>query len=1144
MKRLLLYALIVSALLSAGVAKVYAQDWKNVLQLKGTIGASAFFFNGHEGMIGTGNYLNATPAQIYYTNDGGSSWKLAQFANPNIRGQVTDIYFRDRLYGWATIREYTETGWTGVYRSTNGGETWARMKQAGFPVGIRETSRGVFYTDRDINAGVMFSSDTGKTWTHIATTIQALGIDFMDDTTGFVTTQATSALCPYLLTTNGGKTWQSITTSSEAWTPYGDPFSRSFFVTSERDPLIFTTQTAILKVSLASLSAFKIKSYSDSALTGGIAGSHVCQSIIYVQGRLPASFAPDGIIRTMDAGVTWNFVGGPSNINDKRFAVTGRGAVVFAFDDSGNVFRTADGGDGTLSPSVLPSVTIALPLDTVRTTLCDSVIIPIALGYHLCDSAQIASVIFPNDSLGELSAPLYDNDFKYFSTSRSDTLKIVYRPAKSQTRNVSVTITLRQPDGYSEDTTLHIMLEAVPSKTNALVVSGTTVHDTLNFDSVSICSDAYRSIMVSDLGCDDLSVDSIVASGATFSLVSHVRPFILSPGNSRTFLIHYTPGGVGASIGAIYIAHKNIVDSITLLGVGYSSGDAVSLIVSDSIHSSECDSAQFTVTLRNIACKAFKFDSITTNPPFRVGSIPSLDSVQTDGTATFPFTFIPNKTGSDTGTIHLAVSYAGTGFYDTIITVVGIGTSGKPSFRTSNASLDMKMVPICSDAVDSLVIYSSGCAGVSVSAAFDSTNGFSITRAPKPTLASPDSDKVVLAFHPNNSLGKKTANLIFTTSAGNDTIPVSITVVPGGGTIAYHVTPNIQAYTCQSQPFSITVADSLCDAITIDKITLGGPNSEDFSLSSSLPFTLNPKGQTTFNGIFSPQDSLTRSDSVTFTIHEADGTPHDTTIGISGQGISIPPIQVALGVTQVTAGEGQTVTIPVTAKRGSMANMSTFECTLLMNTDLLTPLASNTNGYFGTITPTISTSRAAGGSKMDTVHIQFQRGADAVLPTGELCELVCEAYVTSVTSTGIALHEVQFHDGNGSSQCLASETVPDTSAVFILNKACGDTTIAHLFATGTLVLDGISPNPTSGRVRLTFHVPTSYTNDALLEIYNPLGEKLGERQIAFPEGATGKQTFDLDLNGESIKANEGILYLRIQTRSGPITAKVVVLSEP
>jgi hypothetical protein len=220
--------------------------------------------------------------------------------------------------------------------------------------------------------------------------------------------------------------------------------------------------------------------------------------------------------------------------------------------------------------------------------------------------------------------------------------------------------------------------------------------------------------------------------------------------------------------------------------------------------------------------------------------------------------------------------------------------------------------------------------------------------------------------------------------------------------------------------------------------------------------------------------------------------------------------------------------------------MSAFDLTLLMNTDLLTPFATNANGFFGNSTSTISISQASNGSLIDTVHIHFDRGADAVLPAGELCELMCGSYITSVTSTGITLHNVQFRDANGSDQCLASETVPDTNATFILNQVCGDTTIEQMLRTGSLVLNGIAPNPTTGVVELTFYVPQGYANDALLEIYNSLGVKLGERQVIFPVGVSGKETFDFDLNDPSSKS-EGIRYLRVLSSSGVLTAKVILM---
>jgi hypothetical protein len=189
-------------------------------------------------------------------------------------------------------------------------------------------------------------------------------------------------------------------------------------------------------------------------------------------------------------------------------------------------------------------------------------------------------------------------------------------------------------------------------------------------------------------------------------------------------------------------------------------------------------------------------------------------------------------------------------------------------------------------------------------------------------------------------------------------------------------------------------------------------------------------------------------------------------------------------------------------------------------------------------------SRATDGSHRDTVFIHLQLGTSTMLPIGELFELECETYVTSVLSTSIKLENVQFQDASGSDQCLASKIVPDTGAQFILNQACGDTALAEVLGSSILILDGVSPNPSSGHIQMTFTVPPGNANDALLEIYNDLGEELGQQPIVFSAGTSGMQSIPVDLPVGITKTNDGILYLRIRTQSGFLTARVILLSVP
>ena len=493
-------------------------QWTRVLQLQNTYASSAFFFNATEGLIGTGSsyFKSNTIAAIYYTNDGGATWLLATLPNPNIIGQVTDIYFRDRLHGWATIAESYTKGFGGVYHSTDGGVTWRFVVPAAFAAGIRETKRGVFYTDRTGGTAgsghIAFSSDQGVTWKTVGNTAAPLGIDFIDDATGMASTLG-NADGLHLMTTDSGKTWNPLVENAETWSVFADPVLKSFFISSEHWHLGNAIETAVFKTPIVNPTETPMKTFQDSGLTGGVNGAHACKSVVYIQGWSAATNGPHGLLRTTDGGTSWVAVSGPMNANDTRFGVTGRGAAVFAGDPTGGVWRTTNGGDGTLSPSTIGNVSLTqLNANTSNgcyaVSVCDSAYIPILLGYTACDYSQVVRVQFLNDTGHELSFPAYANNALTFSSSRLDTLRILYKPTRQESWTVHVKLTLRQPDGYLEDTLISILLNGTNPKIDPLIFSGTTVTDSIDFGAVSLCADADHKVTLMNTGCSDLSIES------------------------------------------------------------------------------------------------------------------------------------------------------------------------------------------------------------------------------------------------------------------------------------------------------------------------------------------------------------------------------------------------------------------------------------------------------------------------------------------------------------------------------------------------------------------------------------------------------------------------------------------------------------
>src|SRR5438270_431196 len=100
-----------------------AQHWQRIFSLP-SVGSAACFYNPAVGCIGTGDYPGANLAQIFWTTDGGQTWTRSLLPNMGMFGEVTDLFYYDRLTVWATIREYLDRGWSGIYKSTDGGRSF------------------------------------------------------------------------------------------------------------------------------------------------------------------------------------------------------------------------------------------------------------------------------------------------------------------------------------------------------------------------------------------------------------------------------------------------------------------------------------------------------------------------------------------------------------------------------------------------------------------------------------------------------------------------------------------------------------------------------------------------------------------------------------------------------------------------------------------------------------------------------------------------------------------------------------------------------------------------------------------------------------------------------------------------------------
>lgn len=1132
--------LIVLALL-CGTQSLDAQ-WRNVFQLPNTRGCSAYFLNATEGVIGAGDYhyRHGLIAKIFYTDDGGNTWRESRLPNTQIVGQVTDIYFTDRTNGWATIVEGTVRGWSGVYHSTDAGHSWKYILPAANPCGVRETKRGVFVTNGAAKqgdpSGILFSSDHGATWSMVGMTLVPLGIDFLNGATGYATAHG-AAQENYLTTVDSGKTWTSLDVGSEAWSVFADPVTTNFFIASEGDG---TTITSILRTASTTATPAKIQTYSNTGLSGGVGGNHGCQSVVYVQGRSPLSTGPHGFIRTMDGGLNWKSIQGPMNTIDTRFAVTGRGAVVYAFDSVNGVWKTDGGGDTTLSPSALKFVTIQKPLGTLAAHRCDSAYATFQFNYRACDSSRVSRVAFVNDSLGELSAPHYSNDFGFFSLAQSESLKILYQPSLERSWRVNIRLTIQQPDGYEEDTIVTLDLNGLASLVRNVTFLDTTSPKVLDFGPVSICSGDERGVTLANQGCSDILIDNLTI-GAPFSLVSTFRPFTLSAGSKRAFLLGYAPASALPDNGLLIVQHNGVSDSLKIIGTGIAPSLALEIVKPDTVSSTLCDTAAFEIHVRNEACKAFKVISVTADTPFTTSAFSQVDSIHTGETTTLHFRFAPNVQGPATRSITLKVAYEGAQEYDTTVSIVGVGTGGLPELAvngdasTSAFTFDIGSVSFCSDALDTVLFLSKGCGLSEITNAIFETGSstFTIERSPVQIVSHDLPDTMIVRYHPRQT-GPDIGTVLLNTTVGVRTIEFKVNVTSDPGSIQIASTQAVSALTCDSAAFNISITNGTCDSLTIVTAKVTGANPSDFLLRTSVPVGLGTRAQKDLAGIFQPQDSLARTATAVLTIQRADGSTFDTTVTLMATGIAVPVIPVQLlnvGFTARAFGNYESYPLMVFSKQGSgSAKVGAIDFTLVLNTDLITPLSiSDVPADFvfnqGTVTLTHDSA---------IFHCALSQDV-AIKPNQMLCQINCGIFVTDTFNTPVALIHPRFSSVNGATSCLKTLNLDhDSGFTFTLKYECNDSTLKDFIKYQRVLIDRISPNPTSGEMTMRLDIPGGYREVATLEVYDALGARLSVMPLYLDGSA--KQTISLDLSSGAA----GMRYLVLRTAHGVATANVML----
>ncbi len=1119
MMRLVRSLFVLFVILSA--SRVAAQgDWQLLGKVPGdSRGSAAFFFNANEGVIGTGDYFLGGSARLYYTTDGGRTWSLSIIPNLNIKGQVTDIWFKDRSSGWCTITEASYTGWSGLYRSTDAGRSWKLMRQSQSPVSVRENSRGVYFTDRGAGGtGIIFSGDGGKTFSVAAINAAPLGIDFVDDMNGYVTSE-TGGSAPQMRTINGGATWTASQSNYEAWGVFGDPSTGDFIYASEKDGAKDASMSAINRVTKAGAVQ---QEWTDSAMviTGGIAGFRGCVSTMYVQGQGQRGKLK-GFMRSKDGGNTWVPVGGPSHAHDTRFAVTGRGAVVYAFDNGANMYKTMTGGDGTLRATVQQDLTMkTVILPRVESRECDSVTIPIELVLANCDSARLFAVEVLNDPLSEL-LPLKTIG-RFIGGNVRDTLRIRFRPQQLGTTTFRIKVTLEHRDGYTEDTILNLDAKGLPSA-EIFSVTEQTAPKTINFGKMNICAgDSVRIIRLTNNGCGDLEVNNITLTQSGFELRSRISPIRLSPGDDRKYLVRFRPRTLGAQ-GAWLVFHtRDGRDSIRVTGEGIPGQRGLELS-QPAISSSTCDSVEAKIRIRNTSCGDVDLANVLASAPLTIlgfgGKLLKPDSV-----IEITVRFAPKTGGAATHTLNIDASIGGDNF-DTTLAIQTTASAGSVEITVLDR-LEFDSVSTCSQVTLPILIKNTGCATVNVTGSvIDGTDpDFSIAKGlTDPTLLPSETDTVWITFKPGG-VGEFTKTLRIMSNAGERTVTLHGYGRDDQGELTLSFAATLQAELCTHQDFTVRMSNGTCDDLTVDSFMVTGDDA-DFIFPTRDPQGIKVGDAYDLFGQFTPTASGFRRITIRVYYTDINGT-HFRDIEITGVATSSPPIFASLpSDSTMFARILEDLSMPIYVSGVVNGDIQMVEFALALNTDLLTPTRIELNG-----TEMEGATQTMFMVMNDSVTVRLEFNPPRAIGQGILGHMKYRSFLTDTMQTTIAL--LRFSAAGSLAKCLATSVQSTAPTLFTLDPECGDQFISDHMSDRLVSIAGIHPNPSTGRITMKLNTPRGIS-DASVSVYDATGRVVIEKQISATKSIS--QDVKLDIPGSA-----GQYFIRVQSAAGTSTRSVIV----
>ncbi|HKN17462.1 MAG TPA: choice-of-anchor D domain-containing protein, partial [Candidatus Sulfotelmatobacter sp.] len=415
----------------------------------------------------------------------------------------------------------------------------------------------------------------------------------------------------------------------------------------------------------------------------------------------------------------------------------------------------------------------------------------------------------------------------------------------------------------------------------------------ITFGNVQVGTSQAQSEILSNTGGNTLTISQVAVTGPGFSTAGLSLPVTLSPGQSISFNVVFSPQSAGSATGNLAVTNdgSNSAVNIALTGTAVAAGSLTASPTSFTFGSVQVNTSQTqTETLRNSGTTNLTISQATfSGAGFSYTGLSLPLTLAANQSTTFGVVFAPTAVGAANSILSITVSGS-----STTVDIALSGAGVTPATLTATpATLSFTSVQVGKSQAQTETVQNTGGLNATISQGTVSGTGFSISGLSTPVTLTPgQSTTFTLTFAPQ-SAGNSTGSVAIASNASNTNLTISLSGSATGSTQGQlSVSPttigvgNVTVGTSGTQTGSLNATGA---SVTVTGVTVG---SSEFAISGlTFPVTIAAGKSAGFTVTFTPQSSGLASTSASFASN-ATNSPAAATL--TGTGVAAPAYSVSL----------------------------------------------------------------------------------------------------------------------------------------------------------------------------------------------------------------------------------------------------------